>query len=145
MFNLPILNLSKEICAIFAYSLLCIFLHNQTVVSITICCPEQLDTKYTHMHLPIYQNIGNLIVHFPIWRHAITLKLWFIVPRSIIQFSIPEWILFKRWSLHNQLPHIHFPGPRWRKLWIKVPLFCLSIAMWEHCILTVRFRANFHS
>jgi hypothetical protein len=35
------------------------------VVSITICCPEWSDIKYTWMPSPVYQNMVNLIMGFP--------------------------------------------------------------------------------
>jgi hypothetical protein len=42
------------------------FCHHQIVVSITICCPERSDIKYTWMPSLIYQNLVNLVVRFPI-------------------------------------------------------------------------------
>jgi hypothetical protein len=38
------------------------------VFSITICYPEWSNVKYIQMPSPIYQNMVNLIVEFPIWR-----------------------------------------------------------------------------
>jgi hypothetical protein len=44
------------------------FCHHQVAVSITICCPECSDIKYTSLPSPIYQNIVNLVVRSSIRR-----------------------------------------------------------------------------
>jgi hypothetical protein len=45
------------------------FCHHERVFSITKCCPEWLEIKYTWMPPPIYQNTVNLIVNLSIRRH----------------------------------------------------------------------------
>jgi hypothetical protein len=39
-----------------------------TFAATTICCPEWSNIKYTRMPPPVYQNMVNLILGFPIWR-----------------------------------------------------------------------------
>jgi hypothetical protein len=67
-----------ELCALFFYSFqsLLKFCHDQIVVSITICCPERSEIKYTWIPSRIYQNMVNLVSSLCIGRCQV--NLWML-------------------------------------------------------------------
>jgi hypothetical protein len=76
-----------ENCALFVYSLpvspyIC---HHQVVVSMTSCCTEWSDIKYTWMLSPIYQNTFNSCV-FPSGDAQV--NLWTLRCGNIVLFTV---------------------------------------------------------
>jgi hypothetical protein len=72
------------------------------VLSITICCSELSEIKYTRIPAPIYQNMVNLIVGFPIRTHPsifMDVMMWNIVPLAVRSLDVAKFTILTPLSL----------------------------------------------